>query len=94
MDYNHLGMAFESGDRFGLSSEVLLQLDISDLKDVSLSNIVARVRNIARRSDRYRYGVEFDYDANAHMNSVEVKTNLTDIEEVLTKIFDRLKAED
>lgn len=70
----------------------MLQLDISDVKDVSLSNIVARVRNIARRSDPYGYGIEFDYEANANINSAEVRTSLTDIEEVMAKIFVRLMA--
>ena len=94
MDYNRMGMAFESGNKFSLSSKLLLTLAISDMKDVSLSNVVAHVRNIGKRSNSYRYGVEFDYRANDYMNSAEVKTALIDIEDLLKDIFQRIKETD
>ena len=94
MDFNRLGMAFESGNKFSLSTKLLLTLAISDEKDVSLSNVVAHVRNIGKRSNKYRYGVEFDLRANDYMNSVEVKTALIDIEDLLKDIFQRIKETD
>ena len=93
MDYNRLGMAFESEGKFYLTSKVLLTLAISDVKDVSLSKVVAHVRNIGIRSGskKYRYGVEFDYRANNYMKSTKVKNALVDIENLLKDIFQRIK---
>ena len=93
MDYNHRGIAFESTEKYSLAGTLLLDLSISDEKEISISNVIACVRNINKRSGRYRYGIEFDYHANDYMNSDQVKNSLVDIEQLLKDIFQRISNE-
>ena len=93
MDYNHKGIAFESTKKYSLAGTLLLDLSISDEKEISISNVIACVRNINKRSGRYRYGIEFEYHANDYMNSDQVKNSLVDIEQLLQDIFQRISNE-
>ena len=52
MDYNQKGIAFESTEKYSLAGTLLLDLSISDEKEISVSNIMAYVRNIDKRSGR------------------------------------------
>ena len=90
IDYNHRGIAFESSEKYRLAGTLLLDLSISDEKEISISNVIACVRNIKKRTGRYRYGIEFDYHANDYMNSDHVKNSLMDIEQLLKDIFQRI----
>lgn len=91
MDFNRLGMAFECDAKFKAGAPLMLHLDIRDTEHVTASNIVASIRNVGRRSRRYRYGVEFDFLANDHMNSAAVRESLAEIERILLNIFKRLE---
>ena len=90
MDFSHRGIAFESRGKYTLADTLLLDFAISDKKEISISNVVASVRNIHKHPGRYRYGVEFDYQASDYMNSPEVKNILVDIEQLLKDIFHRI----
>ena len=92
MDYNRKGMAFETERKFGLSTRLLVDLAIDDVKSVVIKSVKANVRNISDcPGGRYLYGVQFD-DAKANLQkSRNLQQSLTDIEILLNDIFKRLE---
>jgi hypothetical protein len=92
MDFNHRGMAFESSQKYSLAARLLLHLSIDDSKTVEIPGILSEVRNIANRSGRYRYGVQFDLQDTPEMGADEIERSLIEIETQLKAIFRRLEA--
>ena len=90
MDFNRLGMSFESGPTFRVSEELLLSFSIHDLERETISNVAGIVRYIIESAEGRRVGVEFAYQANEHMRSPHLKRSLVHIESVLGNILERL----
>ena len=80
IDFNQTGMAFHHEHLLIPGQTVVLDLKKDGCK---LASIVAIVRYTSQHADHYRSGVEFNFDANDHMGSMEVKRTLNDIESSL-----------
>ena len=80
MDFNQTGMAFRH--TYLLSPGQTIVLDL--MKDQhKLANVVAVVRYTTQLSSHFRSGVEFDFNANDYMRSLEVRQTLRQIESLL-----------
>ncbi len=80
IDFNQTGMAFHHEHLLIPGQTVVLDLKKDGCK---LGSVVAIVRYTSQDADHYRSGVEFNFDANDHMGSMEVKRTLNDIESSL-----------
>ena len=84
IDFSPLGMAFRClrppnpGD----------QLVCDFVKDHHrVANVVAVVREITRLANHCRCGIEFDFEANDHMRSPEIRESLKGIEILLRDVM-------
>jgi len=90
MDFTHLGMAFQTDQRFDPGEQLLLDLLITDTSQVSLCNVVAVVQHATiLPNNLYAYGVEFDFQANTEMQSTDMEQGLQNIAAMLEDIIAR-----
>lgn len=82
IDFNKTGMAFTHDHLLIPGQTVVLDLKKDGCK---LASIVAIVRYTSQHADHFRSGVEFNFEANDHMGSMEVKRALNDIESSLVE---------
>ena len=80
IDFNQTGMAFRH-DHLLIPGQTIV-LDLKKEKH-SLTSVVATVCYTSQQATHYRSGVEFDFEANDHMSSPEVKQELVEIETLL-----------
>ncbi|HUN55685.1 MAG TPA: PilZ domain-containing protein [Smithella sp.] len=82
IDFNSFGMAIETNLVF--EKENRISLDISCGRNHA-PDILSIVRNVVNKGNKNRYGLQFDFAANAHMRSEEVEEILSSIEDTLKK---------
>lgn len=90
VDFHQEGISFISEQRYSLGTLLKLDLSIVDKKHIQADNIAGLVKNIQVRPEGFRYGLEFDFEKSSYMCSSQVKTNLSDIEQLLEEIYFRL----
>ncbi|MCF6258010.1 MAG: PilZ domain-containing protein [Gammaproteobacteria bacterium] len=83
IDFNATGLAFRHSRPLNPGQPVLVDL-MTDQH--SVSGVVAVVRYVTRMENHFRCGVEFDFEANAHMRSVAVRDTLTKVETLLNEV--------
>lgn len=79
-NFNRYGMAFAGMAHLNIHEEILIDVKIGNLV---ASDLVAVVHNARRQAGKYRYGVQFYFGANSHMQSEEVKELLASFEQML-----------
>lgn len=83
VDFNASGLAFRHSQLLSPGQPVVFDL----LKDQhSASSVVGIVRYTTRMENHFRYGVAFDFDANDHMRSPQMKDTLQTIEKLLNEV--------
>ncbi|MBM4053070.1 MAG: hypothetical protein FJ264_00045 [Planctomycetes bacterium] len=91
MDFCRNGIAFVTNLKFNLGNKLCIMLTIDDVKQEIIEDIIGVVKNTKRVQDgQYRYGIEFDFEANDYMKSDVVRNGLMSIEESLKNIIQRL----
>lgn len=80
IDFNQTGMAFRHAHLLIPGQSIVVDLMKENHK---LTSVVAIVRYTSQQSSHYRSGVEFDFGANEHMSSKEVRQTLGEIESLL-----------
>lgn len=83
IDFNATGMAFRHSQLLSPGQPVVFELVKDQHRAVLVEGIV---RDTTRMENHYRCGVEFDFDANDHMRSSEIKDTLKTIEELLYEV--------
>jgi hypothetical protein len=86
LDYSHNGFAFLSHNEFKVAQtlKVCIRLDI-DRTEVSLTDVIAKVRSVSLDNGGLRYGAEFNFEANNHMRSPRTKAKLSGIERMVNR---------
>lgn len=79
-NFNQYGMAFSSNVHLNIHEEILMDIKVAHL---SVHSLVAVIHNARRQAGKYRYGVQFYFGANSHMQSHEIKELLCQIEQLL-----------
>lgn len=83
IDFNSTGMAFRCQRPW--SPGELMVFDIA--KDShQVANVVGVVREVTRLTNHCRCGVEFDFQANGHMQAAETTSSLRHIEMLLKDV--------
>mgnify|MGYP002713173294 CR=1 FL=1 len=80
INFNQYGMAFSSTTHLDVHEEILVNVKTTD---ISLTNLVAVVHNARRQAGTNRYGVQFYFGANSHMQCYETRELLALIEQRL-----------
>ncbi|MBL1275956.1 MAG: PilZ domain-containing protein [Ectothiorhodospiraceae bacterium] len=83
IDFNVTGMAFRHSRLLSPGQPVVFDLVKDQLK---IQSIVGIVRYCKQLENHFRCGIEFDFDANEHMRSQDVKDILLAIEKVLNEV--------
>ncbi|MCF6149968.1 MAG: hypothetical protein E3K37_15045 [Candidatus Kuenenia sp.] len=92
MDFSLYGMSFVSDLKFYLGDKLCIVLAIDDAKQEAVGDIIGIVKNTKRvQNGQYRYGVEFDFEANDYMRTDDVRNGLLTIEESLKNIIQRMR---
>ncbi|MBN4079034.1 hypothetical protein JYT26_00175 [Beggiatoa alba] len=83
IDFNATGLAFRHARLLSPGQPVILDL----LKDqLMASSVVGIVRYTTRMENHFRCGVAFDFEANDHMRSSQLKDTLKAMERVLHEV--------
>lgn len=83
IDFNATGMAFRHSQLLSPGQPVVFDL----VKDQHrIPSVVGIVRYTTRMENHYRCGVAFDFEANAHMRSPQIKSTLKAIEKLLNEV--------
>jgi len=77
VDFNSSGMAIETNLDFEVENKISLNISLGKNH---ASDIIGTVRNVMNQGDKKRYGLQFDFAANEHMQSDEVEEILANIE--------------
>lgn len=80
LNFNQFGLAFASKRQFEINDELIIDIKTAT---VTVTDLVAVIHNARRQAGKFRYGVQFYFGANSHMQSNEVKELLDSIEELL-----------
>ena len=80
IDFNQTGMAFRHTYLLSPGQPIVVDLMKDNHK---LASVVATVRYTTQLSSHFRSGIEFDFNANEHMRSPEVRQTLGEIESML-----------
>lgn len=83
IDFNATGLAFRHTRLLSPGQPVILGLKKGRLM---ASLVVGIVRYTTRMENHFRCGVEFDFEANEHMRSPQLKDTLKAIEKVLHEV--------
>lgn len=81
LNFNQFGLAFASKQQFEINDEIIIDIKTTT---TTVSDLVAVIHNARRQAGKFRYGVQFYFGANSHMQSTEVRDLLDTIEEFLT----------
>lgn len=84
IDFNATGLAFRHSHMLSPGQPVVLELATDQYH---LSRVVGVVRYTTRMGSHFRCGVEFDFEANENMRSIEVKNILKNIEATLHEVM-------
>jgi len=79
-NFNQHGMAFSCSTHLNINEELLIDLKVGNL---AVHSLVAVIHNARRQAGKYRYGVQFCFGANSHMQSHEIKELLCSVEQLL-----------
>jgi hypothetical protein len=83
IDFSTAGLGFRHSQLLVIGQPVVFELT----KDqYTVKSVVGIVRHTARMKNHYRYGVEFDFEANEHMRSPQTKDTLKLIEKLLHEV--------
>jgi hypothetical protein len=84
---NGLSLTIEANEALQINDEIELRIELlMEAGSLHLDKVAAVVRNIHEpRSGRPHYGLAFDFDANRHMKSDEIKAQLGRIEGILER---------
>jgi len=80
INFNQYGLAFSSTTHLAIHEEILVNIKASG---IALNNLVAVVHNARRQAGVYRYGVQFYFGANSHMQCCETRELLALVEQQL-----------
>ena len=83
IDFNATGMSFRHSQLLSPGQPVVFEL-VKDQHRAVL--VVGVVRYTKRLDNHYRCGVEFDFEANDHMRSPQIKDTLKAIETLLNEV--------
>ncbi len=86
VDYHHGGFAFQCKSRYRKGQSIIMQILLKiDQVDIFITDIAAVIRHRSDSAPGYRYGAEFNFTANAYMQTGEVKDKLKRIEKLVKK---------
>lgn len=86
-DFTRAGLAIES-NALDLKSNERVQVSLLlklETGDIQITGLIAWVRNLQQLASGQRCGLEFDYQANRHMKSLETQAQLGRIEGILER---------
>ena len=83
VDFNATGMAFRHSQLLSPGQPVVFELAKDQHR---VSSVVGIVRYTTQLANHYRCGVEFDFEANDHMRSPQLKETLQAIERLLNEV--------
>lgn len=85
-DYSKRGIAIETEYEFKPEQPITLSIILKMVMgDIRIDKVEGIVKNIIASHPNPRYGIEFNYDANRHMKSIETKSQLGRIEGILER---------
>lgn len=83
VDFSTSGLGFRHSQLLIIGQPVVFELT----KDkYTVKSIIGIVRHMTRMKNHYRYGVEFDFEANEHMRSPQTKDTLKMVEKLLHEV--------
>lgn len=83
VDFNATGMAFRHPQLLSPGQPVVFELAKDQHR---VSSVVGIVRYTTRMENHFRCGVEFDFEANEHMRSPQLKETLQAMEKLLNEV--------
>jgi hypothetical protein len=91
IDYNRNGFAFLSRNEYklGQSLKVYFRL-VVDQTEVTLENIFVTIKSTSLEKNHLRYGAEFNFEANDHMRSPQLKAKLSGVERMVKRALDKM----
>ncbi|MGM0451366.1 MAG: PilZ domain-containing protein [Pseudomonadota bacterium] len=91
-DFTREGVAIITSRNLRIGQKVLVDLVLRlDRSEIHQHRLVAMVSNVRAEGDRHRYGLKFDYRANATMRALETQARLGRMEGILERI-EKMKA--
>ena len=91
-DFTREGVAIVTSRNLRLGQKVRIDLILRlDRSEIRQHRLVAVVSNVRAEGDRHRYGLKFDYRANATMRALETQARLGRMEGILARI-EKMKA--
>lgn len=86
-DFTREGVAIITSRNLRLGQKVWIDLILRlDRSEIRQHRLVAVVSNVLAERDRHRYGLKFDYKANATMRALETQARLGRMEGILARI--------
>lgn len=80
IDFSQFGLGFSHEKKFSIGQELLFNLN---RKQIQLTKIIGFVCHTEETDEGYQHGVQFDFSANTHMQSIEVEETLAKLEQQL-----------
>ena len=85
-DYSKQGMGIEAEYEFKPEQSITLSITLKmEMGDIHIDKVAGTVKNKINAQPHPRYGIEFDYNANRHMKSLETRSQLGRIEGILER---------
>ncbi len=86
VDYNRRGLAIETEVPLQAEESILLALElVMDMGSIQIEKLAAVIRYCQPRGNRYRYGIEFDFEGPRFMRAPEMEAQLVRIEGLLER---------
>ena len=79
-DFSQFGLGFCHEKEFSIGKELLFNLN---RKHIQLTKVIGFVCHTEETEEGYQHGVQFDFSANAHMQSLEVEETLAKLEQII-----------